>query len=697
VFNRAQDLILPVAIITSVLVIMVPLPAALLDILLAANITIAVLVLLTTIYVRQPLEFSVFPSLLLATTLARLVLNVATTRLILTRAGTDGLHAAGHVVSSFADFVAGERIVVGLIIFVIIVVIQFVVITKGATRISEVAARFALDGMPGKQMAIDADLNAGTIDEREAQNRRQEITRQADFYGAMDGASKFVRGDAIAGIIITVINIVGGLIIGMSEFGMSLSQSAKVYTHLTIGDGLVSQVPAFLISLAAGLLVTRSTQKSNMPREFLQQIFARPQALTVTGAFLAILVFTSLPRVPLLTLGAACLGLARMMTRRESEAAASAVQQAEQAKKAKQSEERVEDFLAVDPMEVELGVGLIRLADPNRGGDLLDRVQRVRQNIAGEIGILMPKVRIRDNMRLEATQYRIKIADISVAQGEIQPTQLLAIEPVDASQGGADASFGETRPQVDGIPTKDPAFGSDAKWINPGLADQAELYGYTVVEPGAVLATHLTEVCRRHADEILTRDATKHLVDELKASSPTVVSELIPGVMSLAEVQGILHLLLREQVSVRQLSAILETLGDYAPRSKDPILLTEYVRHRLARQICTRYRNAEGELHVVALDPALEDRIRAGFEHTERGLFIRMSPPSVESACRAIGAEINKLTARSHPPIALVSPQIRAAVKRLTENHLPHLIVLSFNEVTRDTKIVTLGMVADKS
>ena len=331
ILGRTQDLILPVAIIASVLVIMVPLPAALMDVLLAGNITVAVLVLLTTIYVRTPLEFSVFPSLLLATTLARLVLNVATTRLILTRAGTDGLNAAGHVVASFADFVAGDKIVVGLIIFVIIIVIQFVVITKGATRISEVAARFALDGMPGKQMAIDADLNAGIIDEREAQTRRTEITRQADFYGAMDGASKFVRGDAIAGIIITVINIVGGLIIGMAEHGMPLAEAARLYTQLTIGDGLVSQVPAFLISLAAGLLVTRSTQKSNMPREFMQQIFSRPQALAVTGGFLSILVFTSLPRVPLLMLGAACIGLARMMTRRESREAEAAAQQADKA------------------------------------------------------------------------------------------------------------------------------------------------------------------------------------------------------------------------------------------------------------------------------------------------------------------------------------------------------------------------------
>ncbi|MEM6797933.1 MAG: flagellar biosynthesis protein FlhA, partial [Planctomycetota bacterium] len=567
---RVQDLILPVAIIASVLVILVPLPPALMDLLLAGNIAVAVIVLLTTIYVRTPLDFSIFPSILLASTLARLVLNVATTRLILTRAATDKLEAAGGVITAFSDFVAGDgKIVVGVIIFVIIVVIQFVVITKGATRISEVAARFALDGMPGKQMAIDADLNAGIIDENEAQQRREEITQQADFYGAMDGASKFVRGDAIAGIVITVINIVGGLIIGMMEYRMSLSEAGSLFTRLTIGDGLVSQVPAFLVSLAAGLLTTRSTQKTNLPQQFLSQLFSRPQALAVTGAFLAALVFTSLPRTPLLTLGAACLVLSRVMTRKEANQATA---EAERAKPENQPkpEERIEDYLVVDPMEIELGVGLIRLADPNRGGDLLERVQRVRQNIAAEVGILMPKVRIRDNMRLEPNQYQIKIADMPIAVGEVEPGQMLAIDS------------GATTGPVDGVATKDPAFGADAKWIIPGRQDEAELLGYTVVEPGAVLATHLTEVCRRHADEILTRDATKHLVDELKATSPAVVDELIPGTMSLAEVQGVLQQLLREQISIRQLSTILETLGDHGSRTKDPILLAEFVRHRLA-------------------------------------------------------------------------------------------------------------------
>ena len=680
--GRLSDLILPVAIIASVLVILVPLPAALMDVLLAGNITVAVIVLLTTIYVRSPLEFSIFPSLLLATTLARLVLNVATTRLILTQAPTQKMDAAGGVITAFSDFVAGNQIVVGLIIFVIIIVIQFLVITKGATRISEVAARFALDGMPGKQMAIDADLNAGIIDEKQAQARRQEITEQADFYGAMDGASKFVRGDAIAGIVITVINIIGGLVIGIAQEGMEIAEAGSLFTRLTIGDGLVSQVPAFLISLAAGLLVTRSTQRVNMPKEFMTQIFSRPQALAVAGGFLGVLIFTSLPRIPLLVLGGACLGLSRVLTAKGVSGMSSEEEDHDEADQAP-AEQRVEDFLSVDPMEIELGVGLIRLADVNRGGDLLDRVQKVRHNIAGEIGLIMPKVRIRDNMRLDQNSYTIKIADMIVARDEVRPGLLLAIDS------------GVTTGVVDGLPTKDPAFGADARWITPSRQEEAEILGYTVVEPGAVLATHLTETCRRHADEILTRDATKHLVDELKSSSPTVVNELIPEVMSLAEVQTVLQMLLREQVSIRQLALILESLGDNAPKSKDPILLTEFVRHRLARQLCTRYRDSEGRLHVMALDPALEDRIRAGFEHTERGLFIRLPPKTIEQVCEGIREASEKIVTLGHTPIVLVSPQVRAAVKQLTESHLPNLVVLSFNEVTRDTSLVTQGVVSD--
>jgi flagellar biosynthesis protein FlhA len=679
---RLQDLILPVGIISSVLVIMIPLPPALMDVLLSSNITVAVLVLLTTVFVRTPLEFNIFPSLLLATTLFRLVLNVATTRLILTHAGADGLWAAGGVVKAFGEFVAGDKIVVGLIIFAIIVVIQFVVITKGATRISEVAARFALDGMPGRQMAIDADLNAGTIDEHEAQRRRLEITQQADFFGAMDGASKFVRGDAVAGIVITLINIVGGLFIGMIESNMTFTQAADIFTKLTIGDGLVTQVPAFLISLAAGLLVTRSSQDSDLPADFIKQLFSRPQALAVAGGFLGVLMFTHLPHIPLMVIGAACVGLALTITRREHRAAA-AVKAKKQSDAAKHPEERVEDFLSVDPMEVEIGVGLIRLADPKRGGDLLERIQRVRQNVAADIGVILPKVRIRDNMRLEQNQYRIKIADMVVAEGIVYPGMYLAIDSR------------MTTGKIHGMATKDPAFGTPAVWIEAGSREQAEMYGYTVVEPGSVIATHLTETVRKNADEILTRDAAKHLIDELKRTSPAVVDELIPGVMKLAEVQQILQLLLRESVPIRQLGPILEILGDYAPRTKDPILLTEYVRHRLARTICTRYRDKDHCLYVVTLDPALEDRIRSGFDHNEHGMFIRMSPQAVEAICRMISADVEKLVTAGHPPIVLVSPQIRAVLKQMTAPHIPQLVVLSYNEITRDTKIDSLAMVSE--
>ena len=487
-FARGQDLILPFGVIASVLVILVPLPAALMDLLLAANITIAVVMLLTTIYVKTPLEFSIFPTLLLATTLGRLVLNVATTRLILTHAQTQGLMAAGGVVRAFGEFVAGDKIIVGLIIFVIIVVIQFVVITKGATRISEVAARFALDGMPGRQMAIDADVHAGIIDEREAQRRRFEITRQADFFGAMDGASKFVRGDAIAGILITLINIVGGLCIGVLEAGMPLAEAAEVFTKLTIGDGLVSQVPAFLISLAAGLLVTRSSTETDLPVEFISQLFSLPRALAITGGFLGMLVFTNLPMLPLVSIGGSCIGLAVMLSRKQQAEKTAAAVVAAKPEEKKPAPERIEDYLLVDPMECEVGVGLIRLADPKRGGDLLDRITRIRQNMAAEIGIIIPKVRIRDNFRLDQHQYRIKIADVPVAEGIVYPHLLLAMDS------------GLTTGRIDGIATQDPAFGTRAVWIEPVNRNTAEMLGYTVVEPVSVLATHLSEVVRDHAD-----------------------------------------------------------------------------------------------------------------------------------------------------------------------------------------------------
>jgi flagellar biosynthesis protein FlhA len=684
--TKLKDLILPIGIIASLLVILMPLPPALMNILLTANITAAVIILLTTIYVSTPLEFNIFPSLLLATTLARLVLNVATTRLILTGAQEDGMSAAGGVIQRFGEFVAGDQILVGIIIFVIIVVIQFVVITKGATRISEVAARFALDGMPGKQMAIDADLNAGIIDEVQAQQRREQVTEEADFFGAMDGASKFVRGDAIAGIVVTLINIAGGLIIGVMD-GMDVSEAAKIYTKLTIGDGLVSQVPAFLISLAAALLVTRSTKKTNLPAEFLKQLFSRPQALIVAGCFLGLLIITGLPTTPLLLIGGSCIGIAMMMKKQNTEDAANEeakkIQQKKEAQQEQsQQEERIEDYLVIDPMEMELGVNLVRLAAPDRGGDLLPRITGVRQNVASDIGVILPKVRIRDNMRLPENQYRIKIANSTVAENTVYPDRLMAI------------STGNSQGNLPGEATRDPAFNQPAVWIEPGVRAQAEMMGYTIVEPSAILATHLQRVSRKHADEILTRDATKHLIDELKEISPAVVEELIPGVMKIGEVQTVLQHLLREEVPIRQLALILETLGDHAGRTKEPVWLTEFVRHRLARTICTKYRDKENKMFVVPMDPAMQDRIATGID-TERGPFARMSPQAIGLTCQQILEGIEKLTSIGKPPIILVNPQIRPALKQLTGSNIPDLIVLSHNEITRDTIIESVGIITE--
>jgi flagellar biosynthesis protein FlhA len=679
-FARLQELILPVCLVASVAVVLVPLPSPILDVLLASNIALSVIILLTTVYVRTPLEFSIFPSLLLATTLGRLVLNIATTRLVLTQAHAKGLMAAGGVVKSFGEFVAGDRVVVGLIIFAIIVVIQFVVITKGATRISEVAARFALDGLPGRQMAIDADLNAGVIDQHEAQRRRAALGEQADFFGAMDGASKFVRGDAIAGVFIILINIVGGLVIGVVEYRMDIGRAASLFTRLTIGDGLVSQLPAFLISVAAGLLVTRSNSPVSLPSQLISQLFSRSITLVVTAGFLALLVFTGLPTLPLLGIGGSCAWLAWLLTRRQQTDAA-AQQQA--ASEAKPQAPRVEEYLAVEAMEVEIGVGLIRLADPQRGGDLLERIARVRQNVALEIGLIMPKVRVRDNLRLDQNQYRIKLADIPIAEGKIYPNMLLAVES------------SETVDKVGGLATREPASDTAAVWIEPHARGEAERLGYRVAEPVSVLTTHLTEVVRGHADEILGRDATRHLIEELRKSSPAVVEDLIPGQMKLVEVQQVLHCLLREQVSIRHLGLILEALGEFASRTKAPQELTEQVRRRLARAISGRYRDKENRLMVVTLDAGFEDRIASLMDRTDDSLAVRSSPSDVEAVCEAIGDEIEMLRLKGRPPIVLVSPHIRVGLKQLTAARLPRLIVLSYDEITRDTHVESVSVVGE--
>ena len=676
-----RGLLFPMLIVTSVLVIISPLPPIVMDLLLASNVALSVVILLTTIYVDRPLEFSVFPTILLGTTLARLVLNVATTRLILTNGANSGTRAAGGVIQAFGDFVAGGQIVIGLIIFVIIVAIQFLVITKGATRISEVAARFALDGMPGKQMAIDADLNAGLITADQAKARREEVAQQADFYGAMDGASKFVRGDSIAGIVITLINIVGGLYVGKVVHGMDWTTAGEVFTKLTIGDGLVSQIPAFLVALAGGLIVTRSSGSSNLPRDVVGQLFHHSEAMFLAAAFMLALSFTGLPALPLLALSAGC-GVVGIALQRKRRAVRSAKKDEEQQQQTKPTAEPApEDKLLVDPLELELGVGLIRLADPASGGDLLERVTRIRHRFAQELGIIMPKVRLRDNIRLNQREYQIKIRDVAVAWGSVQSGGLLAIDT------------GMTTGEVPGISTTEPAFGRPARWIEPSQKERAELLGFSVVEPSAVIITHLTEVVREHSAELLTREHVHELLENLKERAPRIVEELVPDVLRPAQVHQVLKNLLRERVPVRDLEVILQTLGDYADRTKDLGILTEYVRNALAPSICQQYRDTHRVIRVITLDPALEDILAGGLEYSERGLLVKLSPQVAEATTRAVAHRLEKLVAAGHPPIVLCSPQVRAGLKQITSSSIPRLTVLSLNEITRDTEVESLGQV----
>lgn len=677
---KNQGLMFPLMITASVLVIVAPLPPALLDLLLSANITLSVLILLTTIYIRKPLEFNVFPSVLLGTTLLRLVLNVATTRLILTR-GAVGTGAAGGVIQAFGEFVAGGQIAVGLIIFVILVVIQFLVITKGATRISEVAARFALDAMPGKQMAIDSELATQAITREEAKRRREEVAQQADFYGAMDGASKFVRGDAIAGIVITIINIAGGMYVGMIDHGMTAADAAMVFTKLTIGDGLVTQIPAFLLAMAAGLLVTRSSADSDLPRDMLGQIFVHPEAMGVSSAFVFFLSFTGLPRWPLLMISSALAMMAVTLKRsKAAEVIASAKAQQEEA--VKPAEVKPEDRLTVDPMALDLGWGLLKLGDAEQGGDLQDRIPKLREVLAEELGIIMPRVRLRDNIKLPEQTYEICIRDIPVARGEIYVDGLLAIDT------------GAVQRPMAGIEAKDPSFGLPAVWIEPGERDRAVMFGYHVVDPATVMVTHLTEVVRRYSSELLSREAVHKLLDTLKNSAPKLVEELVPEVLKVTQIHQVLSNLLSERVPIRNLERILEALGDCAERSKDLGILTEYARHALSRTICQQYRDSDRVLQVATLDPALEDVINAGVHHGERGMEIKLSPQVMEAVTRGVADVLKESLPPGRHPVLLVSPQIRSAMKKMTSVSIPDLVVLSLNETTRDTQVESVGQVS---
>lgn len=673
-FFRYSDVAVAVLIILAVVMMIIPVPAWLLSFLLIFNITVSLLILLVALFTQETLDFSAFPTLLLIMTLFRLCLNISTTRLIL-------LYAyAGEVVQKFGGFVIGGNPAVGLIIFLILIVIQFIVITKGAERVSEVAARFTLDAMPGKQMSIDADLNAGLITENEARERRRKIQMEADFYGAMDGASKFVRGDAIAALVIVAINILGGFLIGIIQKGMPFQQALQTYTVLTVGDGLVTQIPALLISTSAGIIVTRAATDSSFGLDLMKQLFNYPKALSIAGGMLILLAFFGLPPVPIMVISGALIGLGYTLNRSFQEVQIQEQEQV-QARDLEESKkpEHVFSLVQVDPLEIELGYNLVPLVDAQQGGDLLDRVVAIRRQIALELGFIVPPVRLRDNMQLSPNHYVIKVKGVEVGCGDLMLDHYLVLGP-------------DVQEKLDGIKTKEPTFGLPAVWIRGHLREEAELAGFTVVDPTSVLATHLTETIKQYAQEIITRQDVQNLLDYVKKTHSAVVNELYPELLSLGEIQKVLGNLLRERVSIRDLVTILETLADMARLTRDTDLLTEYVRQALGRQIIAPYLE-DGKLYVLTLDPELEQILKEGIQKTEQGSYLTLEPHKVQQILDRIGKAVKSVMDAGHQPIILCTPFVRLHLKRLTERLLPGLIVLSFNEVDQNIKVESLGMV----
>ena len=657
------------AAVSIIMMLVVPLPHWALDILLALNITLALGILMMTFYIKKSLEFSSFPSLLLLVTLFRLALNVSATRLIL------GTGHAGSVIAAFGTFVIGGNFVVGIVIFIVLVVIQFVVITSGAGRVAEVAARFTLDAMPGKQMAIDAELNSGAIDEVTARQRRQDVSREADFYGAMDGGSKFVRGDAIASVVMIVINILGGFGVGMLQRGLDLNAALQQYTILTVGEGIVTQIPALLISAASGLLVTRNAGETNLSVELGKQVMAHPHAIYISaGALFFLGMAPGLPKIPfgLLAGGLAYYGY-RVQLRRNAPPPPPPP--------AAKTPENLNDLLTVDPLEIELGYALVCLADPKQGGDLLERVTAARRQIATELGVVVPPIRVRDNVRLRGNQYMIRLRGQEIGGSELMPGQLLALE------GGGDVQ------PLPGTPTQDPAFGVPAVWIAPNQRMMAEVSGYTVVDPINILVTHLMEQLRRHASEILSRQDTQSLVENVRRASPAVADELIPGLMTLGQVQKVLQILLRDRVSIRDLTTILEALSDAAASTRDPELLAEHVRFRLARQLTHQYVEADGHLYCITLHPTVEQTLMENLRRNDVGTQITLDPTTQQRLGTAIRRQAERMAAAGHLPLLMCAPRLRSAIRPLIERSVPTLIVLSYAEITSGVAVESLGMV----
>lgn len=672
-----SDVLIAVLVITIVMMMIVPVNPRVLDILITFNISFALIIIMVAMFNSDPLDFSVFPSLLLVMTLFRLSLNISSTRLILLNA------EAGDVIKSFGSFVVHGNQLVGFIIFLILVVIQFIVITKGAERVSEVGARFTLDAMPGKQMAIDADLNAGLINEDTARQRRQKIQDEADFYGAMDGASKFVKGDAIAGIVITIINIVGGLIIGMAQKKMSLGQAANIYTILTVGDGLVSQIPALLISTATGIVVTRSAASSTLGREMGEQLLSQPKALGIAAIILFVLGTLGLPKVPMYSLAVLFAVLFFAFRSgdedQDEEEDIEDIQEAEEIKRP----ENVVELLQVEKMEMELGYGLIPLVDAEQGGDLLDRIVMIRRQCAIELGFIVPPIRIRDNMQLKPNAYSIKLKGMELASGELLLNNYLAIGPeIDQDK------------EIPGVDTVEPAFKLPARWIDTADKENAEMKGYTVVDPPSVLATHLTAVIKDHAFELLGRQEIQNIIDFVKENNSAVVEELIPDLMGIGDIQKILSNLLAEKVSVRDIVTILETLADYTKLTRDTDLLTEYVRQALKRQISREYADDSNRISVLTLDPSLEEKLRDSVQQSDFGSYLAVDPDLAQAIIDKLSMQYERLGQSGIVPVIICAPVLRIYFKRLLDRFIPNIVVLSYNEVESGVEVDVIGMVS---
>ncbi len=673
---KIRDIGVLAAVILVVAMLIIPLPTWLLSFLIIINITLALLVLLTAMNMKEALDFSIFPSVILLLTLFRLGLSVSTTRAILANGD------AGDVVDTFGNFVTGGNILVGLVIFMLLVIIQFIVITKGAERVAEVAARFTLDAMPGKQMSIDADLNAGIISEKEARERRDKVAGESDFYGAMDGATKFVKGDAIASIIMVFINLLFGMIIGMLNLGLSFGEAANKFSILTVGDGLVSQIPALLISTATGIVVTRAASDGNLGEDITKQLFAQSKLLYVAGATIFLLgLFTPIPFWITIPIAATLAISAWLMDHKKEDSPEDLLELEEEvATDTMKSPENVVNLLSVDPIEFEFGYGLIPLVDATQGGDLLDRVVMIRRQLALELGIVIPVVRIRDNIQLQPNEYRIKIKGNEMARGELLLDHYLAMSP------GDDDS-------IEGIDTIEPSFGLPAKWITEQVKEEAEMLGYTVVDPPSVVSTHLTEMIRANAYELLGRQETKQLIDHLRETHAILVEELTPTPLSIGEIQKVLSKLLKENVSIRNLPIIFETLADYSKLTSDTDILTEYVRQALARQITTQYVNGQPALKVITVSAKVEKLVADSIQQTDHGNYLAMDPHDSQLVLETIAKEVERVSYMEQSPLILCSPGVRMYLRQLTERYFPQIPILSYNELDAAVEIQSVGVV----